>query len=179
MRDSLQESEPFTIPAETLKPTTTWIEEKLLDEEDIRLYQGFRNEAGQVTEVPMIPQELCRYARKEEVMRMLERADLHNFFEAPLPAVDCRRVYELITSIKEDGSAEITNLDGEKTAVQITIETVAEALSLSAQGDMVTKRREELKVYKTKKKNYTYEDLQDPRVGGICRLYNQFLQHVH
>ena len=96
------------MPAETLKPATAWIDEKLLDDEDIRLYQGsFKNEAGQVTEVPMIPQELCTYARTEKVLRILEKLDLHRFFEAPLPAVDYKRVYELITSIKEDGTAEI------------------------------------------------------------------------
>ena len=54
---------------------------------------------------------------------------------------------------------------------------VADALHLSAKGDLVTKRREDVKVYKEKKKNYTYEDLHDPRVELLCRLYNQFL-HV-
>ena len=34
-----------------------------------------------------------------------------------------------------------------------------------------------MKVYKEKKKNYTFEDLVDQRVAVICRLYNQFF-HV-
>ena len=87
----------------------------------------------------MIPQELCTYARTEKVLRILERLDLHKFFEAALPAVDCKRVYELITSIKEDGTAEISDMEGEKMAVQITVQTVADALHLSDKGDLVTR----------------------------------------
>ena len=170
LKDCLEQAEPFTMPPETLKSATAWMDESTLEQENIRLYQGsFRDEAGHVTEVPMIPQELCQYARKHRIMRILEKLDLHHFFEAQLPAIDCRRVYELITSVKEDGTAEITNLEGEKTAVNITIQTVVGALGLSAQGDMVTKRREELKVYKSKKKNYTYNDPQDnfDRFGSV------------
>ena len=171
MKDWIQEAAPFTMPAETLKPATAWIDQKILDDEDIRLYQGsFKNEAGQVIEVPMSPQELCTYTRTEKVLSILEKLDLHRFFEAPLPAVDCKRVYELITSIKEDGTAEISDMDGEKMAVQITVQTVADALHLSDKGDLVTKRREELKVYRSKKRNYTYEDLHNPRVGPMCKL---------
>ena len=154
------------------------MEEATLNEQDIRLFQGtFRDEAGHQTEVPMIPQELIGYTKKQEVAKRLEKIDLHGYFEGVHATVDCKRVYELITSIKEDGQAEITNLSGEKRQVQITVQLVADALNLTAKDDLVTKRREEVKVYRERKTNYTYEDLQDPQVEILCRLYNQFL-HV-
>ena len=73
------------------------------------------------------------------------------------------------TTIQESGEAKVSDLNGTKKKIRITPELVANALHLSNQGNPVTKRREYVKVYKEKEKNYTFEDLTDTRVAKMCR----------
>ena len=88
-----------------------------------------------------------------------------------------KRVWELVTTIKESGLARVSDINGTERTIVITPELIAEALQLSNEGDQVTKRREEVKVYKEKKKNYTFDDLVDQRIAAMCQIYNQFF-HV-
>ena len=52
----------------------------------------------------------------------------------------------------------MSDISGTERTIIITPELVAKALQLSNEGDQVTKRREEVKLYKEKKKNYTFDD---------------------
>ena len=125
----------------------------------------------------MIPREMVDYIKRPEMAELLEHLDLHRFFESPQPAIDLKRVWELVTTIKESGIARVSDINGTERTIVVTPELIAEALQLSNEGDQVTKRREEVKVYKEKKKNYTFDDLVDQRIAAMCRIYNQFF-HV-
>ncbi|RYA84446.1 hypothetical protein DD594_26185, partial [Enterobacter cloacae complex sp. 4DZ1-17B1] len=49
------EVEPFVIPEGTLKPASTWIQEDLLESNDLKIYQGvFKDTEGNVIELPML-----------------------------------------------------------------------------------------------------------------------------
>ncbi|RYA43640.1 hypothetical protein [Enterobacter cloacae complex sp. GF14B] len=169
IKDALAEVEPFDIPAETLKPTKTWVEEAVLEKEGIKIYQGtFRDPQGQAVDVPMIQQELVDYSRSEDISRYLERADLHNFFTSRPSGVDTRRVYELATCIQKDGKATLTAMDGEKVEVQITPQLIADALKLNNKGSSVRETRDAIEVYGSKKQNATYGDMADQRAATLC-----------
>ncbi|RYA84447.1 hypothetical protein DD594_26190, partial [Enterobacter cloacae complex sp. 4DZ1-17B1] len=89
----------------------------------------------------------------------LEQIDLHNYFEAVSAGIDIKRLWEFLTTIKEDGVARVTDLQGKPgTEILITERVVEVAIDLCNKGDSVTKRRDEVKVYTEKKANYTFED---------------------
>ena len=50
LKDFIDQAEPYHMPPQTLKPTTSWLEEATVKEQDIRLFQEtFRDEAGHQT----------------------------------------------------------------------------------------------------------------------------------
>jgi len=53
---------------------------------------------------------------------------LQEYFNQPPWGIDVQRSYELITSIDEDGEAQLTNNNGEVVTVEINQEFISDAL---------------------------------------------------
>ncbi|MCO5603126.1 hypothetical protein L7F22_057273 [Adiantum nelumboides] len=111
----------------------------------------FKAEEGHKLELQLMPKEAYEVATDVEVREANARLGLRRYYEQEPCGIDFQRAYELMSSIKEDGHAMITDPQGEKIEVVITKDIVVEVLKLPTEG--INMRAKDRKVEGTFKKD--------------------------
>lgn len=138
----------------------------------------FRTEEGDVVHVPMIPQEVYAIMHKGTVVDILEKVDLYNYFDLPPAGIDCRRAYELMTSIDTQGIAHLTDMQGQNVQVLISPELIKDALNLPADGTLLRyKKDQDVSAFRKNDSSATFADMVMPQAIFPTRVYHQFF-HV-
>ena len=79
-------------------------------------YTDAKNTKVQVVALPTSFQEL---GKEKELLDVYKEVGIDEYFKLPPCGIDVQRAHELMTTIEEDGVAELTNKDGEKVKVPI------------------------------------------------------------
>ncbi|MCO5608103.1 hypothetical protein L7F22_062309 [Adiantum nelumboides] len=124
-----------------------------------------------------MPREIYEVATDPEIREANSWLGLRRYYEQEPYGVDFQRAYELMSSIKEDGHAMITDPQGEKVETVITKEIVADALKLSTEGlSMRAKDRKVEGVFKKDTVAANFNDINMRHVQDPTQLYQQ---HFH
>lgn len=88
------------------------INTEMLDTHNTCVFKGsFNNPQGKKVGLVMLPDTFFDVNRRKECKDMFHRVGLKGYYDLPPWGIDIQRSYELMTSINEDGGAEITHIE--------------------------------------------------------------------
>ena len=79
--------------------------------------------------------------KEKECMKVFSLAGFDQFFEMLTCDVDVRRCHELLTTLQEDGTCMLSNLEGESIESSLTQDIIVKALSLQEGNHVIGNMR--------------------------------------
>ena len=124
-----------------------------------------------------MPPNLQELGKEDEYLTVYRRLGLENYFRLKPCGVDVQRAYELMTTIDPIGTANITDLEGNKVVVSINENTVKEALHFrDGYEDMkhrLTKEDHDKYFLQIKGKLGTFDDMAVDEAKPPLKLFKQ------
>ena len=85
---------------------------------------------GKKVNVTEFPKTFFNLHNDKEVKEVLRKIQMEDYFSLPPWGVDYQRSYELMTTLNMEGHAMVTNLEDKKVQIEVTTETIGDALKL-------------------------------------------------
>ncbi|MCO5546718.1 hypothetical protein L7F22_000154 [Adiantum nelumboides] len=141
-KEMLEEMPAYELEVGLVKTTkASNLTKEQLEASSTTIFIGkFKAKEGHKMELQLRPKEMYEVATDSELRELNSRLGLRRYYEQEPCRVDFQRAYELMSSIKEDGHARITDPQGEKVEVVVIKEIVAEALKLPTEGIIMRAR---------------------------------------
>lgn len=82
-----------------------------IDNEELRAFKvglflgRFKDVHDKIWTVTIMPNELKEMHTYKSAMDLFKKLKLHRFFQMPICCIDYKRVYQLLTTMDEDGNA--------------------------------------------------------------------------
>lgn len=174
-----EEVEPYK-PIEVHVMDTSYVEQEAMEVTDACLFKGtFYDKQNKKVGVVLPPENFFKLHKAKECQEVFRKVGLDGYFNLPPWGVDIQRSYELMTTIDKDGNAVLTGKDGEELTINITEETVCDALKLPPPNIAMKlphhlTEQERKETFGTEPgKHETFKDLLDRKVALPLRLYSQ------
>ena len=129
------EGQSSTFPAYTLNKykvlSSSYVDKRSLEKEGIGIYQAeFAMDDGLKVKANVFPREILNLQTQHGTLNEFSKAGVAGYFTREVVEIDVRRAWELQSTIQDDGSATLTDKEGHTVRVNITEQTVREALNL-------------------------------------------------
>ena len=105
---------------------------------------------------------------------------MDGFLDLKICEMDMERIIEFLSTLNKEGEAIVTDLQGEKIKIKVTLELISEALKLPNEGFIhgtwLTPKVKSRAFKQTPGHNLTYKDLKHPHTKLFLRLHHQHFE---
>ena len=104
-------------------------QEVLQDHDTFAVKANFYGETKEST-IMCLPKSMLALQKQEECMKVFTLTGFDQFFQMPPCDVDAKRCHELLTTLQEDGTCMLSDLEGEPMELNLTPDIVTRALKI-------------------------------------------------
>lgn len=165
----------------------THVQEAYIDKSQLQafgtgIFTGiFKTEEDVKWTVIILPEEIRKIAVHNDIMPFFTKVGMDVYFSLPAWGADVKRSYQLLNSLKEDGTARIDGPDGVLTTVTISEDLIRDALQVPQGHVSLLTRNTQTETRDTflllKGADYTYKDLVRLETETSLRIFMQHFQH--
>ena len=129
----------------------------------------------------ILPEEIRQIQVHTDAMAIYTKVGLESYFSLPAWGMDVQKACQLITTLQDDGSASIQDVQGQEMIVNINEETIRDALMIPIGNQSLMVRNSTQEITDTfmqmGESNFTFKDLIQGSVELPLRLYTQHFTH--